>query len=266
MSRKDPGTAICFALLSTVATFGLATPAEAATCTVPEMLTNGQIADATKVMDNFDAVATCAEAAVTPSGSPANGEIAVFSGSQAIEGGDLSGDVTTSGGTATTLATTGVSAGSYLSANITVDAKGRITSASDGTGASANRYSHVRLFSSVSGATFNVNSTTYTRIIPLSFATDLSSFPWTSYEISVSGLSTQSGQTVTVELHSVGGGDPTAGAGNDVVVSSAGNLYRSGWISRTDGKTGVQEYTLFIKGSNSTVDLNTAFIDILLKI
>lgn len=67
---------------------------------------------------------------VTTTGSPANGNLTKFSGATSITNGDLSGDVTTSGTLATTLANSGVTAGDYGSVITTVDAKGRITAVS----------------------------------------------------------------------------------------------------------------------------------------
>lgn len=105
-------------------------------CTVPNTLVNGQVADATDVMENFNAVAACVENAradgVTHEGTPSAGEIAVFSGPTGVTGGDLSGDVSTAGSTVTVLAPSGVAPGTYINPTIVVDAKGRITSATNG--------------------------------------------------------------------------------------------------------------------------------------
>jgi hypothetical protein len=85
--------------------------------TVPNTLVNGQVADATDVMENFNAVADCVESArgdtVTHDGTPTTGQVAVFASPTGITGGNLTGDITTSGSTA-------------------VDAKGRVTSAFSG--------------------------------------------------------------------------------------------------------------------------------------
>lgn len=106
----------------------------AAPCSVPNVISNGQVADATKVMDNFNAIANCTESAVTTTGTPIPGSITIFSGSGSVTSGDLTGDVKTVGGTETTLSNSGVSPGHYTNADIIVDAKGRITAAANGAG------------------------------------------------------------------------------------------------------------------------------------
>ncbi len=113
-------------------TVAFASPVHAQ-CTVPNVIANGQVADASKIMDNFDAVAACVDDVIdTSTGVPQNGEIAVFASPTSVTNGDLSGDVTTSGSTVTTLTPSGVVAGSYTNADITVDDKGRVTSATSG--------------------------------------------------------------------------------------------------------------------------------------
>ena len=84
-------------------------------------------------MDNFHAVADCAEAAVTTTGTPTIGGIAIMSGAGTVTSGDLTGDVTTAGGTNATLSNSGVTPGTYLNPTIMIDSKGRITAAASGT-------------------------------------------------------------------------------------------------------------------------------------
>lgn len=109
-----------------------------AECVVPNVVANGQVADASKIMDNFTAIASCVDTGVKPTGVPDAGSITVFSSNQTVASGNLTGDVTTSGGTATTLSDTGVASGYYINPNITIDSKGRIIAAVNGIGDSSN--------------------------------------------------------------------------------------------------------------------------------
>lgn len=66
---------------------------------------------------------------VTITGTPANGNLTKFSGATSITNGNLSGDVTTSGSLATTLATVNSNVGTFQ--GLTLNAKGLVTAASN---------------------------------------------------------------------------------------------------------------------------------------
>ncbi|AEG49169.1 hypothetical protein Sphch_1481 [Sphingobium chlorophenolicum L-1] len=139
----------------------------AAPCPVPNAISNGQVADAAKVMDNFNAVAQCYDETIKPNGTPTAGSIAVFSDSKTIASGDLTGDITTSGGTTTTLSNSGVTPGTYTNPNIVVDAKGRVTAASSapgGAGGGPALIASVTTTSGQSSVTFSSIPSTYTHL------------------------------------------------------------------------------------------------------
>lgn len=134
-------------------------------------------------------------------------------------------------------------------------------------GGGSSYYAH-RVWLSNALTTFNVNNTSYVTSIAFEFNVDLDEFPFADFRIVLVGQSNAAGQTIAAQLATVSNpGTAIHTGGNDIAsIPNAQALYDSGWRSRDDGATGLKGYAVAFKGSNSTVDMQVFYIDVLLRI
>lgn len=111
-----------------------------------------------------------------------------------------------------------------------------------------------------------VDSTTFVDIPGCHFNIDFSVTSFTHYAIFVRGLSSQSGETVSMCVaFQATPTTPLSGLPNDLVVTNLQSDFFSGWLPIAGAVSILSALTISMKGSNGTVDLSHRGVRVVFK-